>query len=113
MFGILVKLLLATAQRRDDWAEAKWSEVSGLDGDYPLLTVPAARYKVGQTHEVPLTPLAVTLLRSLPRFAGSAGPSPSTERIPYRRSRDPRASWTRHPALQDGPCMTCGALDAR
>jgi integrase len=71
MFGALVKLLLASAQRRDDWAEAKWSEVSGLDGDYPLLTVPAARYKVGQTHEVPLTPLAVTLLNSLPRFAGS------------------------------------------
>jgi hypothetical protein len=71
MFGILVKLLLATAQRRDDWAEARWSELSGLDGDYPLLTVPAARYKVGQTHEVPLTPLAVTLLNSLPRFAGS------------------------------------------
>ena len=59
MFGILVKLLLVTAQRRDDWAEARWSELSGHDGDYPLLTVPAARYKVGQTHEVPLTPLAV------------------------------------------------------
>ena len=71
MFGVLVKMLLVTAQRRDDWAEARWSELSGLDGDYPLLTVPAARYKVGQTHEVPLPPLAVTLLRSLPRFAGS------------------------------------------
>jgi integrase len=71
MFGALVKVLLVTAQRRDDWAEAKWSELSGLDGDYPLLTVPAARYKVGQTHEVPLTPLAVTRLDSLPRFAGS------------------------------------------
>jgi integrase len=71
MFGILVKLLLATAQRRDDWAEAKWSELSGLDDDYPLLTVPAARYKVGRVHEVPLPPLAINLLRSLPRFAGS------------------------------------------
>jgi integrase len=70
-FGVLVKMLLATAQRRDDWAEAHWSRLSGLDSDYPLLTVPAARYKVGQTHEVPLTPLAVHLLRSLPRFAGS------------------------------------------
>ena len=68
MFGVLVKLLLATSQRRDDWAEARWSELSGLDGDYPLLTVPAARYKVGRVHEVPLPPLAVTLLQSLPRF---------------------------------------------
>jgi len=71
MFGVLVKMLLATAQRRDDWAQARWSELSGLDSDYPVLTVPAARYKVGQTHEVPLPPLAVELLRSLPRFAGS------------------------------------------
>jgi integrase len=71
MFGVLVKVLLATAQRRDDWAEARWSELSGLDGDYPLLTVPAARYKVGRVHEVPLPPTAVALLRSLPRFAGS------------------------------------------
>src|SRR4029077_7083586 len=71
MFGVLVKLLLATAQRRDDLAEARWSELSGLDGNYPLLTVPAARYKVGRVHEVPLSPLAVDLLRSLPRFAGS------------------------------------------
>ena len=71
MFGVLVKLLLATSQRRDDWADAKWPELSDLNGDYPLLTVPAARYKVGRVHEVPLSPLAVTLLRSLPRFAGS------------------------------------------
>lgn len=71
MFGVLVKLLLATAQRRDDWAEAKWSELSGLDTAYPLLTVPAARYKVGRIHEVPLPPLALGLLRSLPRFANS------------------------------------------
>jgi hypothetical protein len=65
VFGVLVKMLLATSQRRDDWAEARWSELSGLDSDYPLLTVPAARCKVGRVHEVPLTPLAVDLLRSL------------------------------------------------
>src|SRR5262249_58613061 len=75
MFGVLVRLLLVTAQRRDDWAEARWSELTGLDGDHsigtPLLTVPAARYKVDEVHEVPLTPLAIELLRSLPWFAGS------------------------------------------
>src|SRR5262245_51014223 len=71
MFGVLAKVPLVTAQRRDDWAEARWSELSSLDGDYPLLAVPAARYKVGQMYEVPLTPLAVELLHSLPRLAGS------------------------------------------
>jgi integrase len=68
MFGVLVKLLLITAQRRDDWAEARWSEIST---EPALLTVPAARYKSNQTHEVPLTPLAKSLLDSLPRFKGS------------------------------------------
>jgi integrase len=67
-FGVLVKLLLVTAQRRDDWAEAKWSEISS---DPPLLTVPPARYKTDEIHEVPLTPLALSLLTSLPRFKGS------------------------------------------
>jgi integrase len=36
-----------------------------------VLTVPAERYKVDTVHEVPLTPLAIDLLNSLPRFAGS------------------------------------------
>jgi integrase len=107
VFGVLVKTLLATSQRRDDWAEAKWSELSGLDSDYPLLTVPAARYKVGRVHEVPLSPLVVDLLRTLPRLA-AIGSSPSMEHIPCRRSRDPSASWTRHQASPAGPCMTCG-----
>jgi integrase len=113
MFGILVKILLLTAQRRNDWAEAKWSELSGLDGDYPLLTVPAARYKVGQTHEVPLTPLAVDLLRSLPRFSGSDWIFTINGTHPISSFTRPRASWTKHLALQDGPCTTCGAPDAR
>ena len=52
MFGVLVMILLVTAQRRDDWAEARWSELSGLNGDYPLLTVPSVRCKVGRIHEV-------------------------------------------------------------
>ena len=68
MFGVLVKLLLVTAQRRDDWAEAKWTEISS---DPPLLTVPPARYKTDEVHEVPLTPLTLSLLASLPRFKGS------------------------------------------
>jgi integrase len=37
----------------------------------PLLTVPPERYKTDEVHEVPLTPLAVDLLQSLPRFKDS------------------------------------------
>ena len=111
MFGVLVKLLLATAQRRDDWAEAKWSELTGLDGDYPLLTVPAARYKVGRVHEVPLPPLAVGLLQSLPRFAGSDwiftinGTNPLSSFTRPKRKLDEASGvtgWTLHDLRRTG-----------
>ena len=55
---------LAPIEGRNYWVEG--GQPRGL-----VLPCSAGRYKVGQTHEVPLTPLAVTLLRSLPRFAGS------------------------------------------
>ena len=111
MFGVLVKLLLATAQRREDWAEAKWSELTGLDGDYPLLTVPAARYKVGRVHEVPLPPLAVGLLQSLPRFAGSDwiftinGTNPLSSFTRPKRKLDEASGvtgWTLHDLRRTG-----------
>jgi hypothetical protein len=41
------KRKLVTVQRGDDWAEAKWTEITGLDADPPLapplLAVPAER----------------------------------------------------------------------
>lgn len=70
IFGILVKVMLLSAQRRADWREARYSEL-GRDGDQQLLTVPSARYKTGEIHEVPITPLMNELLGLLPRFAGS------------------------------------------
>lgn len=70
VFGVLVKVLLLSGQRRDDWREARYSEL-GADGDQLLLTVPPVRYKTNETHEVPITPLMSELLGTLPRFAGS------------------------------------------
>jgi integrase len=68
IFGVLVRVLLLTAQRRDDWASASWKEITREDE--PLLTVPSARYKTGAVHEVPLTPTLVALLGELPRVQG-------------------------------------------
>jgi hypothetical protein len=47
-FGVLVKMLLATAQRRDDWAEAHWSRLSGLDSDYPCSRSPPPGTRSGK-----------------------------------------------------------------
>lgn len=68
-FGSLAQFLLVTAQRRDEGANLRWSEIADLEGENPVWTIPAAKNKGGRLHEVPLSPLAVRLLRSLPRIA--------------------------------------------
>jgi len=64
-FGPIVELLFMTAQRREEVAAMRWSEV---DLDKALWTIPAERAKNGKIHDVHLSKCAVALLRSLPRF---------------------------------------------
>jgi integrase len=61
-FGPLFQLLLTTGQRRGEVARMRWSEV---DGD--VWHIPNDRAKSGQGHAVPLTPLALSILESIPR----------------------------------------------
>lgn len=64
-FGSIVELLFMTAQRREEVAAMRWSEV---DLDKGVWTIPAARAKNGKAHDVHLSKCAVALLQSLPRF---------------------------------------------
>jgi len=66
-FGALFKLLLLTALRRNEAANARWGEI---DLDAKLWVIPAERMKGGAAHAVPLTPEISALLESLPRFSG-------------------------------------------
>jgi integrase len=59
------QLLMLTGARLNEIAEMHWREV---DLERATFTVPAARFKTGQQHEIPLSADAVTILRSLPRF---------------------------------------------
>jgi integrase len=69
-FGPMVRMLILTGQRRGEVAAARWSE---FDLDRALWTIPAERMKGGRAHAVPLAPMALDLVRSLPRFlAGDA-----------------------------------------
>jgi len=65
--GPFARLLLLTAVRRSEAAWMTWGEVNFDDA---LWIIPASRTKSSAAHEVPLPPMAVDLLRSLPRFAG-------------------------------------------
>jgi integrase len=65
--GPFARLLLLTAVRRSEAARMTWGEVNLDDA---LWVIPASRTKSGVPHEVPLSPIAIDLLQSLPRFAG-------------------------------------------
>lgn len=64
-FGPLVHLLVLTAQRLNEVAGMRWSE---LDLDQAMWTIPATRAKNGSVHHVPLSPAAIRVIRTLPRL---------------------------------------------
>ncbi|MGH9436805.1 MAG: tyrosine-type recombinase/integrase [Terriglobia bacterium] len=63
-FGPLFKLLLLTAQRRDEVGDMRWSE---LDIENRTWTIPRERAKNDRAHEVHLSTLAVEIIENLPR----------------------------------------------
>jgi integrase len=64
VFAGIVRVLLYSAQRRDEIARMRWDEI---DGD--RLIVPAARYKTKRDNVVPLTPKLKELIKAQPRRA--------------------------------------------
>ncbi|HEY0204443.1 MAG TPA: site-specific integrase [Acetobacteraceae bacterium] len=77
-FGPLVRVLLLTAQRRDEVGGMRWSELSG---DRTTWTIPKERAKNGRAHVVHLAPTVRAILADVPRFAwatldGEVRPSP-------------------------------------
>jgi integrase len=61
-----LKLLLITGQRRQEITELQWDELEGGD-----MVLPPARTKNKRIHTVPLSKAAQTILKSVPRIAGS------------------------------------------
>jgi integrase len=65
VFGSFYKLLLLTAQRREEVAAMEWSEVDG-----GVWTIPGTRTKNGKEHTVHLSPQALAILASIPKQEG-------------------------------------------
>ncbi|MGO6667951.1 site-specific integrase [Rhizobium ruizarguesonis] len=70
-FGPLFKLLAVTAQRKEEVAGASRPEFD-LKAKEPVWVIPPARAKNGREHRVPVTPLAISLIESLPVIGGSS-----------------------------------------
>lgn len=66
-FGRMVQMLIATGQRRNEVAQMRWSEID-LKGR--LWTLPRERVKNDRPHTVPLSTMAISILKSVPRIAG-------------------------------------------
>jgi integrase len=64
-WGPLAKILLLSACRLREIAEAQWSEVDAVN---LMLVVPAARMKGKREHSIPLTPAMQDIIGSLPKF---------------------------------------------
>jgi integrase len=65
-FGPLFKLLLLTAQRRNEVAGMTWAEV---DLGKRVWTIPRHKTKNDRAHEIQLSEAAIEVLRSLPRLS--------------------------------------------
>ena len=67
-FAQCVQLMMLTGQRRGEVSGMRWSE---LDLEQGLWSLPSTRVKNSTAHIVPLAPLAVDILKSVPRFQNS------------------------------------------
>jgi integrase len=61
-----LEFTILTAVRSGEARSARWAD---LDLDGKVWTIPAPKMKAKRVHRVPLSPAAVVLLKSLPRFA--------------------------------------------
>lgn len=64
VFGYFGKLLLATGQREKEVATMRWQDI---DLDNALWTLPKESTKAKRKHTVPLSPLALEILHSVPK----------------------------------------------
>lgn len=78
-FGPLIQLLLLTAQRREEVAGMRWSEISA---DGSTWVIPAERAKNGRAHVVHLAPAAREIIAALPRLNSTDLIFSTTERTP-------------------------------
>lgn len=110
-FSNIVRLLILTGQRRREIGNLRWSEI---DFDRAMLMLPPERVKNGRAHEVPLSPQALAILRTLETaptgkghgrhndgtvFGGFCGWSKSKERLDNAindQRTKPMPRWTLH-----------------
>ncbi len=83
-YGRIVKLLMLTAQRRDEIGGLRWDEIDTQAG---LISLPAERTKNSRAHDVPLSRMALDTLEAQPRMAGRG--------LVFGEGEGPFSAWSR------------------
>jgi integrase len=101
-YGRIVRLLALTGCRREEIGGMLWSEI---DLDKATLSLPKERVKNNCAHVVPLTPLALKIIKAVPRrvardhLFGDRSPVGFTRWAKFKEQLDTRGSvtnWTVH-----------------
>ena len=66
-YATIIKLLMLTAQRVNEIAGLRWSEI---DFDRGAISLPAERTKNARAHEIPMAPTLRALLQAQPKIDG-------------------------------------------
>lgn len=80
-FGPAGRLLILTAARRDEVATMRWRDVDLGQG---VWTVPREASKSDRAHEIPLPPIAISMLEEAPRLADAELVFTTTGRSPVQ-----------------------------
>jgi len=67
-FGRIVRLLIVTGQRRTEVGGLAWPEIKPLDRG--VWVIPSSRTKNGRQHSLPLSALALNVIRAVPERVG-------------------------------------------
>lgn len=109
-FGPFYRLLIVTAQRREEVAALAWEE---LDRDASLWTLPAARAKNGAVNLVHLSPLAMALLDDLAVLAGcEAGKWPARGLVFSTTGKTAISGYSKGKARLDAAVSELGQVEA-
>jgi integrase len=90
-YGRIVKLLMLTAQRREEIGGLTWSEIDKAE---KLIALPSARTKNNRPHDVPLSDAAMAVLDSVIERDGRA--------LVFGRGEGGYSGWSRSKEALDG-----------
>jgi integrase len=90
-YGRIVKLLMLTAQRREEIGSLAWPEV---DKAGKLITLTGTRTKNHRPHDVPLSDAAMTILEQAPMRVGRA--------LVFGNGKNGYSGWSRSKEALDG-----------